>query len=68
MHGIHHVFPRTLNSIEITRKEKKTNSLFDTLIHNCGSNNPQPALGQVSISTVGHYSISANTDKFRKLI
>ena len=36
------------------------NGLFDTLIHNCGSNNPQPALGQVSISTLGLYSISAN--------
>ena len=38
--------------------------LFGTLIHSCYSTTQRPALGQISIGTVGQYWVGANTLPF----
>jgi hypothetical protein len=43
-------------------KGEPHNQLFATLIHNCGLKNQRPALGQISISRVGQYSIGADKE------
>jgi hypothetical protein len=44
-----------------TENTEVQNNFTATLIHSCCYNKQQPALGQISISRVGQYSISADT-------
>jgi hypothetical protein len=44
-----------------TESEPDKNNFTATLIHSCCSQRQRPALGQISISRVGQYSISADS-------
>jgi hypothetical protein len=54
--------PERQNANRLTTENDAVRDSFTaTLIHSCCSKKQQPALGQISISRVGQYSISADT-------
>jgi hypothetical protein len=57
--------PERQNANRLTTENDAVRDSFTaTLIHSCCSKKQQPALGQISISRVGQYSISADKQRF----